>query len=212
MFALLVAASGCGGRDGSSPPLSPTPTDPDQRADFLLAQMTQDEKIQLVAGSGIPGSNSGFPRGAAGYIPGIPRLGIPDLYLVDGSVGVGNSTGQSTALPSSTASAASWNLDEAYKYGSVIGSDMRAHGVNINLGGNINLIGREPRDGRTFETKSEDPILAGKITAAHLRGIQDHHILGCIKHFALNDQETGRGLANAIIDERSARATCWRSK
>jgi beta-glucosidase len=204
VFALLIA--GCGGASVSSPPPSLPPTDPDQRADLLLAQMTQDEKIQLVAGSGTPGSYTlSFPRGAGGYITGIPRLGIPDLYFADGSVGVGSGTGQSTALPSSVASAASWDLDEAYKYGSVIGSDMRAHGVNVNLGGNINLIGREPRDGRTFETKGEDPILAGRTTAAHIRGIQDHHILGCIKHFALNDQETGRGLADAIIDERSAR-------
>jgi beta-glucosidase len=198
LFTLLVAASG-----GCA---SSTPTDPDQRVDLLLAQMTQDEKIQLVAGSGMPGSNNlSFPRGASGYIPGIPRLGIPDLYFADGSVGVGNAVGQTTALPSSIASAASWDLNEAYKYGSVIGSDMRAYGVNVNLGGNINLIGREPRDGRTFETKGEDPFLAGKITAAHIRGIQDHHILGCLKHFALNDQETGRALANAIVDERSAR-------
>ncbi len=199
VFALLVAASGCGGGSASSPP---PPTDPDKRADFLVAQMTQDEKVQLLAGAGGSGT---FPRGAAGYIPGIPRLGIPDLYFMDGSVGVGGDLGESTALPSSIASAASWDLDEAYKYGSVIGSDMRAHGVNVNLGGNINLIGREPRDGRTFETKGEDPILAGKITAAHIRGIQDHQILGCIKHFALNDQETGRTLANALIDERGAR-------
>ena len=199
---MLLAASGCS--DGSV--LNPPPEDPDQRADFLGSQMTQDEKIQLVAGSGIPGSsNLNFPRGAVGYIPGIPRLGIPDLYFADGSVGVGNGVGPATALPSSLASAASWDLNEAYKCGSVIGSEMRAYGVNVNLGGNINLIGREPRDGRTFETKGEDPILAGKVTAAHIRGVQDHHILGGIKHFALNDQETGRSRANAILDERSAR-------
>jgi beta-glucosidase len=205
VFVVLVATSGCGG--GNSPGRSPSPpTDPDQRADSLVALMSQDEKIQLVASAGTPGSNNfSFPRGAGDYIPGIPRLGIPDLYYADGSVGVGNAAGQAIALPSSIASAASWDLHEAYKYGSVIGSDMRAYGVNVNLGGNINLIGREPRDGRTFETKGEDPILAGKITAAHIRGIQDRHILGCIKHFALNDQETGRALANAIIDERSAR-------
>ena len=204
VLTLLVAASGCS--SGSVLNLPPPPNDPDQRADVLVSQMTQDEKVQLVAGSATPGSyNLNFPRGAVGYIPGIPRLGIPDLYFVDGSVGVGNHVGQATALPSSLASAASWDLNEAYKYGSVIGSDMRAYGVNVNLGGNINLIGREPRDGRTFETKGEDPILAGKITAAHIRGIQDHHILSCIKHFALNDQETGRQVVNAILDERSAR-------
>jgi len=164
--------------------------------------MTQAEKLQLVHGFS---DTMNFPRGGAGYVPGIPRLGIPDLYLVDGSVGVGNGVGQATALPSSIASAASWDLDEAYKYGQVIGKEMRAYGVNVNLGGNINLIGREPRDGRTFETKGEDPLLAGSITAAHLRAIQDLHLIAGIKHFALNDQETGRGTANVIIDERGAR-------
>jgi beta-glucosidase len=170
--------------------------------------MTQDEEIQLVAGSGTPGSYSNnFPRGAGGYVPGIPRLGIPDLYFTDGSLGLASGLDQATALPSSIASAASWDLNEAYKFGTVIGSDMRAYGVNVNLGGNINLIGHEPRDGRTFETKGEDPILAGRIAAAHIQGVQDQHIVGGIKHFALNDQETGRTLANTIVDERSARET-----
>jgi len=168
--------------------------------------MTQAEKVQLVHGAAPVGTYSfTLPRGVAGYVPGISRLGIPDLYLADGSVGIGNNVGQATALPSSIASAASWDVNEAYKYGTVIGSDMRAYGVNVNLGGNVNLIGREPRDGRTFETKGEDPILAGKITAAHLHGIQDQHVMAGIKHFALNDQETGRTFANAVIDERSAR-------
>ncbi len=166
--------------------------------------MTQDEKVQLVHG-GSTSSNSSLPRGGAGWVPGIPRLNIPDLYLADGSVGAGNGVGQATALPSSIASAASWDVNEAYKYGKVIGSDLSAYGMNVNLGGNINLIGREPRDGRTFETKGEDPILAGKITAAHLKAIQDQYVIGGIKHFSLNDQETGRTQANVLIDNRSAR-------
>jgi beta-glucosidase len=170
--------------------------------------MTEDEKIQLVAGAGTPGSYSlNFPRGAGGYVPGIPRLGIPDLYFADGSLGLASSRDLSTALPSSLASAASWDVNEAYKFATVIGNDMRAYGVNVNLGGNINLIGHEPRDGRTFETKGEDPILAGKITAAHIQALQDQHLIGGVKHFALNDQETGRTLANTIVDERSARET-----
>lgn len=176
----------------------------DTRADLLLRQMTQAEKLQLVHG---PPSNTSMPRGGAGWIPGIPRLNIPDLYLADGSVGVGNSVGPATALPSSIASAATWDLTAAYKYGSVIGAEMRAYGVNVNLGGNVNLTGREPRNGRTFETKGEDPILAGKVTAAHIRAIQDQHVIGGIKHYALNDQETGRTLANIQIDERAARET-----
>ena len=152
-------------------------------------------------------------RGGAGFVPGIPALGIPDLYLADGSVGVGNGVGPATALPSSIASAASWDVNEADKYGTVIGTELGDYGINVNLGGNINLIGREPRDGRTFETKGEDPILAGKITAAHINAIQAQHVIGGIKHFAFNDQESGRTTANAVIDERRhGRAICWPSR
>ena len=181
----------------------------DQQAAALLRQMTQAEKLRLVAGAGGPITNiRPLPRGVGGWIPGVPRLGIPDLYFCDGSVGVANnSQAPATALPSALASAATWDLDLAYEYGKVIGSEMAAHGFNVNLGGNVNLTGREPRDGRTFETKGEDPVLAGRITAAHIRATQDQHVIGGMKHFALNDQETGRTTANVGIDERSARET-----
>ena len=200
--------------EGSTPSPSPTPIPqpvqppaltgtPDQNADALIAVMTTDEKIQLVHGTGYTGGPQ--PRGAAGYVPGITHLNIPDLYLADGSVGVGNSVGQATALPSSIASAASWDLSEAYKYGQVIGAESKALGMNVNLGGNVNLIGREPRCGRTFETAGEDPLLAGEIKAQHLKAIQDQNVIAGIKHFALNDQETSRFTADVQIDERGAR-------
>ncbi len=212
IFVVVLAA--CGGGGSSSPSPSPTPVPqpvqppaltgtPDQNADALIAIMTTDEKIQLVHGTGYTGGPE--PRGAAGYVPGITHLNIPDLYLADGSVGVGNSVGQATALPSSLASAASWDLSEAYKYGQVIGAESKALGMNVNLGGNVNLIGREPRDGRTFETAGEDPFLAGEIKAQHLKAIQDQNVIAGIKHFALNDQETGRTTADVQIDERGAR-------
>jgi beta-glucosidase len=182
---------------------------PDTRAAAMIPLMTQAEKLLLVQG-GVTTNNTGgyaVPRGAAGWVPGITRLGIPELYLADGSVGVGNGVGPATALPSSLANAASWDLNEATKYGNIIGTELADYGINVNLGGNINLIGRDPRDGRSFETKGEDPILAGKIAAAQLKAIQAQHIIGDIKHFAFNDQETGRSTANAIIDERSGRET-----
>ena len=206
LLALLLTLAACGAGTGSvaPPPPPPPPTDPDVRADLLLAQMTLDEKLQLVHGNLTIESAVG-PRNAAGWVLGIPRLGIPDLFYADGSTGVGNSVGPATALPSSMASAASWDLNEAYNYGQVIGKELRAYGLNVNFGGNVNLTGREPRNGRTFETKGEDPILAGRITAAHLRAIQDQFVIAGVKHFALNDQETARTQANAVIDERSAR-------
>jgi beta-glucosidase len=170
--------------------------------------MTQAEKLQLVQGGvtvNPPDYSYTVPRGAGGFVPGIARLGIPELYLSDGSVGVGNSVGPATALPSSIASAAGWDLNEAYKYGNVIGVESADYGINVNLGGNTNLIGREPRDGRTFETKGEDPILAGKIAAAHISAIQANHVIGDIKHFSFNDQESGRTTANMIIGDRQGR-------
>lgn len=207
---LLLVLCGCTG-GGTAPEPLPTipPPSPalsaDERAAILVAAMTQEEKLRLIHGA--TDETGGVPRGAAGYVPGIPRMSFPSLYLVDGSVGVGNTTGESTGLPSALASAAAWDLDLAYQYGVVLGRDMRAHGVNVHLGGNVNLAGREPRSGRAFETKGEDPILAGRINAAHLRATQDQNVVACIKHFALNDQETGREMANVVIDERSARET-----
>ncbi len=205
---VLLLLLGCGGASSGALPTVPPPSTalgPDERAAILVAAMTLDEKLQLIHGTGeILGAR---PLGAAGHVPGIPRMGFPSLYLVDGSVGVGNAVGESTALPSAMASAATWDLDLAYQYGAVIGKDMRAHGVNVHLGGNVNLAGREPRGGRAFETKGEDPVLAGRINAAHLKGTQDQNVVACIKHLALNDQETGRETMNAVIDERAARET-----
>ncbi|HMD77284.1 MAG TPA: glycoside hydrolase family 3 C-terminal domain-containing protein [Terracidiphilus sp.] len=183
---------------------SSTPNDPDQRADLLIAKMTQDEMLQLVHGNLSLTVGEG-PRNAPGWVPGIPGLGIPDLLYADGPAGVGDQVGAATALPSPLANAASWDLTEAYKYGQVIGLEESAFGINVNLGGNVNLIGREPRDGRTFETLGEDPYLAGEMNAQHLLGVQDQYVIAGVKHYALNDQETARMQANAVIDERSAR-------
>src|SRR6185369_473659 len=172
----------------------------------LVAQMTLDEKLTLIhGGAATDWWAHPLPHGAVGWNPAITRLGIPDLYMADGSVGVGNNVGQATALPSAMASAATWDVAQAYRYGQVIGAESRAFGINVNLGGNVNLAGREPRNGRNFETKGEDPILAGKINAAHIKAIQDQFVLAGVKHFAFNDQETGRNTIDVHIDERSAR-------
>jgi beta-glucosidase len=208
---LLISAVGCGGSSsGSNPPPPPQPpppsASPDVRADYLVGQMTLDEKIHIVhGGAALDWWAHRLPRGAGGWIAGTPRLNIPDLYFADGSTGLSQGVGEATALPSSIASAASWDLDLAAKYGQVIGAESHAYGINVNLGGNVNLTGREPRDGRTFETKGEDPILAGRITAAHIKAIQAQYVVGGIKHFSFNDQETGRTTADVLLDDRSAR-------
>jgi len=192
---------------------APTPPTAAQQSAQMLAKMTQAQKLQLVAGALGPVTNIfNPPNGAGGYIPGIPELGIPALYFVDGSLGVADGAAKSTVLPSSIASAATWdtnlayqNTNLAYQFGSVIGSEIYAWGMNVNLGGNTNMIGREPRDGRTFETKGEDPILAGKIAAQHVKAVQDQHVIAGVKHYAFNDQETGRNYSNVIMDDRGGR-------
>ena len=189
----------------TSAPATLSVNDADARAAAIVAQMTQAEKVRMVAG--ISDNLDTLPHGCIGYTEGLPRLGIPNLYLADGGLGVRVTGGRSTALPSGLAGAASWDLALNYDYGKVVGKDMRAHGFNISLSGNVNLIGREPRCGRAFETKGEDPILAGRANAAQIQGIQDQKVVACIKHFAVNDQETNRGNVNMVLDERSLRQT-----
>jgi beta-glucosidase len=188
--------------------------DADARANLVLHEMTQDEKIQLVHGIGWGVLRKGAyvpPEdiGGAGFVPGIPRLGIPDINLADSAVGVRMAAYRgryATPLPSALGMAASWDPDAAFLYGSVIGRELRAEGFNMSIGGGMDLI-REPRSGRNFEYSSEDPILAGTITGQLARGVQSNQVMGDIKHYAFNDQETGRNFINAIIDERSARET-----
>ena len=187
---------------------------PDQRAALVVAQMTLDEKIQLVHGTGWgalqpgapvpPGSNEG-----AGFVPGITRLGIPALNLADSAVGVRMGALESryaTLLPSSLALAASFDPEAGYLYGSVIGRELRDQGYNMSIGGGIDLI-REPRNGRNFEYAGEDPVLAGTMGGQLMKGLQAQHVMGDIKHYAFNDQETGRNILNVILDKRAMRET-----
>ena len=178
--------------------------DPDRRADMALAAMTQDEKLALVHGAG---NATGASDGGAGFVPGIPRLGLPDLNMADSSVGVTRNGARgrySTLLPSTLGEAASWDGQVAYAYGALIGREARAEGYNISIAGGIDLA-RDPRDGRNFEYLGEDPVLAGESYAKWVRGLQDQTVIGDIKHYAFNDQETGRTIANVVLDERSMR-------
>jgi beta-glucosidase len=185
---------------------------PDERASMVVKEMTLDEKIQLLHGTGMAGLSPMSPlaiqsNGGAGYMVGIPRLGIPGIQMSDAAYGVrmsGENGRYSTALPADVASAASWDLDAAYAYGALIGRELRAQGYNMSLGGGVNLT-REPRNGRTFEYLGEDPVLAGKMVGAVMKGLQAQHVIGDIKHYALNDQESGRNAVNVNIDQRAAR-------
>lgn len=186
---------------------------PDKRADLLIRQMSLVEKIGLIhGGTNYEGPESPIPPGSlggAGWIPGIPRLGIPDLQMTDGRSGVAN-TGHlgryATALPTPLLTGASWDLDVAYEFGALLGKETRDLGFHVSLGGTANLI-REPRNGRNFECLSEDPILLGKMLGRLLKGTQDQGVIGNINRYAVNDQETGRTSVNVVIDERSLRET-----
>ncbi len=189
-----------------------TSLSPDERAALVVKALTLDEKISLLHGTGMNGLGPVSPlavhsNGGAGYVVGIPRLGIPAIQISDAAYGVrmsGENGRYSTALPACVAGAASWDLEAAHEYGALIGRELRAQGYNMSLGGGVNIT-REPRNGRNFEYMGEDPILAGKIVAQVIKGTQDQHVIGDIKHYALNDQESGRNAVNVNIDQRSMR-------
>jgi beta-glucosidase len=214
-LACLFFPTGLQSRPGEKPASHPwmnATLSPDERAAMVVKEMTLDEKITLLHGTGMVGLSPMSPlavhsNGGAGYVPGIPRLGIPAIQMSDAAYGVrssGENGRYSTALPSDVAGAASWDLDAAYEYGALIGRELRAQGYNMSLGGGIDLT-REPRNGRTFEYLGEDPVLAGKMVGSVMKGLQAQHVLGDIKHYALNDQESGRNAVNVNIDKRAAR-------
>ena len=214
-----IAANAQAARMPAAPAAPPQPwmdpsLDPDTRADLMIREMTLDEKIQLVHGAGWGVLRAGSPvaaehNGGAGFVPGIPRLHLPDLNLADSAVGVRMAAPESryaTLLPSVIGMAASWDPNAAFLYGSVLGRELRAQGYNMSIGGGVDLI-REPRNGRNFEYASEDPILAGTMVGQLARGVQSNHVMGDIKHYAVNDQETGRNILNAVLDTRALRET-----
>ncbi len=199
-------------RPDKTHPWSNANLSPDERASMVVKEMTLDEKITLLHGTGMPGLSPMSPlsvksNGGAGYTVGIQRLGIPGIQMSDAAYGIrssGENGRYSTALPSDLAGAASWDLEAGYAYGALIGRELRAQGYNMTLGGGTNLT-REPRNGRTFEYLGEDPVLAGKMVGSVMKGLQAQHVLGDIKHYALNDQESGRNAVNINIDKRAAR-------
>ncbi len=187
---------------------------PDDRADLVLKQMTLDEKILLMHGQGMPGWSRPMPRTylgnqGAGFVLGIPRLGIPQIEMSDAAYGVRMSAQNgrySTALPSNIAAAASWDPEAACDYGALIGRELRAQGYNMTLGGGVNLT-REPRNGRTFEYQGEDPLLAGTLVGNRIKCEQAQHVIGDIKHYVMNDQESGRDEVDVIISKRAMQET-----
>ncbi|NIJ15667.1 beta-glucosidase family protein [Sphingobium vermicomposti] len=185
----------------------------ERRAAETLSKMTLEEKIQLLHGP-MPGLLPAAKRPAgmavgAGYIEGVPRLGIPRLVETDASLGVSNlmdlrKGDVATALPSGLSLASSWDPDIARAGGTMIGSEARAKGFNVMLVGGVNLA-RDPRGGRNFEYLGEDPLLGGELVGAQIAGVQSNNIIGTIKHFALNPLETGRNIHSVNMDEGAMR-------
>ncbi len=213
-LATLFGRSNFAQRQAATPtgPWMNTSLSPDERADLVLKEMTVDEKVAMLHGVGMPTDEPVTPENApsnrgVGYEVGVPRLGIPGIDMSDAAYGVRSSgvNGRyATALPANVGAAASWDVDAAYEYGALIGRELRAQGYNMSLGGGTNLT-REPRNGRTFEYLGEDPILAGTLVAKLIEGTQSQFVIGDIKHYALNDQESGRNAVNISISKRAAR-------
>ena len=210
--AVLLGLAGPGEAQEGQPWLDPK-LSPERRAELAVAALTQDEKLLLVRGYfAIPFDGKRPPEkaiGGAGYVPGIARLRIPALQESDAGVGVANPADvrpgdQAVPLPSGLATAATWNPKIAEAGGRMIGKEARQKGFNVLLAGGADLV-REPRNGRNFEYAGEDPLLAGTMVGATVRGIQSNHILSTIKHFALNDQETGRMVVSSDVPWPAAR-------
>jgi beta-glucosidase len=185
---------------------------PDARAEAIVRAMTLDEKIQLLHGKlGFAYGGQPAPDGAhrgAGYIAALPRVGVPALQLNDGPVGVRNIGGgedsRATAFPSAQVLAASFDAELAFASGRIMGRQARDRGFNVLLAGGAN-VERDAWNGRNFEYLGEDPILAGRLATAQIRGIQSEGVVSTVKHLVANTQETDRHWVDMRADERSLR-------
>ena len=196
--ALLILAAGCAS-------LSPQDrlTVNDKKINKIIAQMTLEEKVEMLHSKTNMSSE------------GVPRLGIQDIKYTDGPFGIREENGDgfrslgwtldsATYFPTGSALAATWSKEMAYKNGWAMGKEGRLRGKDIILGPAIN-IQRLPVGGRTYEYLSEDPVLSARLSVEYTKGSQDAGTAVCLKHYALNNQETDRGSVNVIADERTMR-------
>lgn len=188
--------------------------------DKVISAMTLDEKLDMVIGaagidtdaSSTIGSSAERVPGAAGQLNAIPRLGIPAIVVADGPAGVRiNPTREGTKqtfycthFPVATVVSSTWNTELANQIGKAMGDETRHYGVDVLLAPATNIM-RNPLNGRNFEYYSEDPLLAGKICAAVVNGVQSNGVGTSVKHFALNNQETNRTSNNVIGSPRTFR-------
>ncbi|MET8472836.1 glycoside hydrolase family 3 C-terminal domain-containing protein [Streptomyces sp. NPDC004856] len=194
--AIMVAAAVTAGLPSPARAAAPPARGAGPRVESLLGRLTLDEKLTFLHGADDP-----HDLGQAGYVPGVPRLGIPPLRLADGPAGV-RVTKHATALPAPVLLAATFDPALARRYGEVIGREGRALGQDVLLSPMVNLI-RTPYAGRNFETFSEDPLLSADMVTEEIRGIQGQGLIATVKHFALNNQEKNRTSVDVRADEQT---------
>ena len=198
--AVIILAIGCA-QNGMSPQDRLTVND--KKINKIIAQMTLEEKVEMLHSKTNMSSE------------GVPRLGIQDIKYTDGPFGIREENGDgfrplgwtldsATYFPTGSALAATWSKEMAYKNGWAMGKEGRLRGKDIILGPAIN-IQRLPVGGRTYEYLSEDPVLAARLSVEYTLGSQDAGTAVCLKHYALNNQETNRGSVDVIADERTMR-------
>jgi beta-glucosidase len=173
-----------------------------ERVEDALSKMTTDEKIAMIH------AQSKFSS------PGVPRLGIPENWMTDGPHGIrpevlwdewdqaGWTNDSCIAFPALTALSATWNKELASLYGKSLGEEARYRNKNVLLGPGVNIY-RTPLNGRNFEYMGEDPYLTSKMVVPYIKGVQSNGVAACVKHFALNNQETNRNSVNVNVDDRA---------
>mgnify|MGYP003851975599 FL=1 len=174
--------------------------DPDtttDRIESLIDRLTLEEKIDFVHGADDPDER------ATGFLPGVERLDIPSLSMVDGPLGV--RPGTATAFPASIALAASWDVDLAREQGAALGREVLGADQDVLLAPGFNII-RVPQCGRSFEYYSEDPYLSSRLAVGTVTGVQDDAgAIATAKHFVANNQEQDRHEVSAEVSERALR-------
>src|SRR5437773_4422988 len=219
--AILLLIASVGGADAAGRcgdhPWCDTSLAPDTRAGLLLEQLTQDEKIALLAGDDLFGVG-GQAGSHTGTSDGLPRVDLPTIYYTDGPMGV--RSGRATAMPAPLGLAATWDPALATRYGATVGNEARSKGNDVVFAPTVNIM-RTPLGGRTFEGYGEDPWLVSRIAVGWIEGAQSEGVIANVKHFAANNQE-GMGPApqgvplgvgvlgdrytvNAVVDERTLR-------
>ena len=174
----------------------------DERVADALSRMTLEEKVNILH------AQSKFSS------PGVPRLGIPELWCTDGPHGIrpevkwdewnqaGWTNDSCTAFPALTCLAATWDKEASALYGKSIGEEARYREKDVLLGPGVNIY-RTPFNGRNFEYMGEDPFLAGEMCVPYIQGVQKNGVAVCLKHFALNNQECNRHTADVDVDDRA---------